>query len=289
MFGGHTSVTGYIDVQDFLKPTIARNDFRRGTKEQRALYTHLNELEDLIIDYVKRANDQSDEKHYKQLEDALNQALAKLARIDSMNFRTTYLKGSDVDLVGGSAGLGIGEEGGEKDFRDGGRSSKGSGVGDNEGEGAGPVEQGTDMPGGTTEGDQAKNEAQFADSEHKGKERKKSGFNIHISDAEPQIDGETDKPLRSILIGNEIAVFKKHSDFQTRLKHTRQGESKISERLLAYIAGEITVHYKDEFYKKLQDGQPEYNKNMFVGMAEFIYQLEDALSSLAGKNLSELS
>ncbi|OGQ47180.1 MAG: hypothetical protein A3I05_00720 [Deltaproteobacteria bacterium RIFCSPLOWO2_02_FULL_44_10] len=284
---GHASVTGYIDLKDFLGPTLARNDFK-SDKNSRSLFQGLLELESLILDYVKRANAQTDEKHYQQLEDALNKALSKLARVDAMNFRTAFLKGGDANLSGGSIGNRFADEGGMKDFGDGEIENPGEGIGEGEGEGLGPKEDGSDLPGGKTEGDQAKNEEQFADSEFKGKERKKSGFNIHISDAEPQVDAETGKQLRSILSGNEIVIFKKHSDFQARLSHTRQGESKITDRLLGYIAGEITVHYKDEFYNKRQSGQPEYNKNMFVGMAEFIYQLEDALSILSGKNLSEL-
>jgi hypothetical protein len=284
---GHSSVTGYIDLKDILGPTIARNDFKND-RNSRALYQELVELEKLIAEYVKRANEQSDEKHYQQLEDALNKALSKLAKLDAMNFRTNFLRGGDTNLVGGSEGLQFQDEGGMKDFGEGTIENPGEGIGEEDGEGLGPVVSGGE-PGGATEGEQPKNEEQFSDSEFKGKERKKSGFNIRISDTDPQIDAESGKELRSILSGNDIVLFKKHSEFQKRLTHTRQGESKISDRLLSYIAGEVTVHYKDEFYNKHQNGQPEYNKNMFVDMAEFIFQLEDMLSSLSGKNLSELS
>ena len=285
---GHANVTGYIDLQDMLGPTIARTDFKNNDKS-RALFKELMELEDLILDYVKRANAQTDEKHYHQLEDALNKALSRLARLDAMNYRTAYLMGGKTDLESGSTGTKITEDGGMKDFGNGRSRKIGGGVGEGEGEGSGLEEGGEDLPGGQAEGDQAKNVEQMADSEFKGKERKKSGFNIRISDAEPQVDAETDKPLRSILSGSEIVIFKKHPDFQSRLSHKRQGGSKITDRLLAYVAGEITVHYKDAFYNKRQGGQPVYNKDMFVSVTEFIYQLETDLSPLSGKNLSELS
>ncbi len=285
---GHASVTGFIDLKDLLGPTIARNDFK-SDKNSRALFAELVELEELIIDYVKRSNEHADEKHYQQLEDTLNKALSKLARVDAMKFRTTYLSGGDKNLSGGSIGTGYEEGSGDRDFGDGEIENPGEGVGEDEGEGLGTKEIGRDLPGGSTEGDQAKNEELFADSEFKGKERKKSGFNIHISDAEPQIDVETQKQLRSLLSGDQIVIFKKHPDFQKRVRPGRQGDSKITHRLLAYISGEITVHYKDQFYNKHENGQPEYNKNMFVGMAEFIYQLEEMLSPLDNKNLSELS
>lgn len=285
---GHASVTGYIDLKDLLGPTIARTDFKND-KNSRALFAELAQLEDLILDYVKRANEQSDERHYQQLEDALNRALSRLARVDAMNFRTSYLLGGDTNLAGNSAGAQFSEGIGAKDLSGDNSTSDGSGIGEGEGESTGTREGGVDTPGGMLEGEQAKNEQLFEDSEFKGTERKKSGFNIHISDSDPQIDAETGKPLRSLLSGEQIVLFKKHPDFQARLSHTRQGESKITQRLLAYIAGEITVHYKDEFYNKRQHGQPEYSKQMFVSMAEFIYQLEDDLSSLAGRNLAELT
>lgn len=285
---GHAIVTGFVDVGDILGPTIARNDFKTD-KYSKALFEQLIEIEELALEYVKRANEHTDEKHYQQLEDALNRALSKLARVDAMNFRTSFLKGGEKNLSGGSAGTEYVEGVGAHDFGDGEIENPREGVGEDEGEGLGTHEGGEDLPGGAASGDQAKNEELFADSEFKGKERKKSGFNIHISDAEPQVDAETGKQLRSLLSGEQIVIFKKHPDFQARLSHNRQGGSKITDRLLAYIAGEITVHYKDEFYNKRQNGQPEYSKNMFVSMAEFIYQLEDALSALSGKNLSELS
>lgn len=285
---GHAIVTGYIDLGGLLGPTIARNDFK-SDKNSRALFQQLVEIEELALEYVQRANANTDEKHYQQLEDALNKALSKLARVDSMNFRTSFLKGGDKNLSGGSIGTEYVEGVGASEFGDGEIENPGEGVGGEEGVGLGAHEGGSDLPGGSVEGDQAKNEELFADSEFKGKEHKKSGFNIHISDAEPQVDAETGKQLRSLLSGEQIVIFKKHPDFQVRLQHTRQGGSKITARLLSYIAGEVTVHYKDQFYNKRQNGQPEYSKNMFVGMAEFIYQLEDALSTLSGKNLSELS
>lgn len=284
---GHNTVTGFIDVQDLLDPTIARNDFR-STDKSRALFEELYQLEDLIIDYVRRANKQTDEKHYQKLEDQLNKALSKLAKVDAMNFRSTFLNGGDTPLAGGSLGTNFEDEGGVPEFGENETDLDGTNVGDEGEDGVGQNEAG-EQPGGQTEGDNAKNEPQFADSEYTGKERKKSGFNIRISDAEPQIDAETNKPLRSMLSGEEIVIYKKHEDFVKRVRNSHRGDSKITSRLLAYIAGEITVHYKDQFYNKHENGQPEYNKNMFVSMAEFMYQLEEMLAPLDNKNLSELS
>lgn len=286
---GHPSVTGFIDLKDLLGPTIARNDFRNN-QDSKALYNTLYQLEELILDFVKKANLKSEERHYEQLEDELNRILSKLARIDSMNFRTDHIKGGDVNLRTDALGAAIEDGYGAKDH--GGENetdADGGDFGADEGEGAGPSnDQSGELPTDKKGGNKMDGEDQFEDSDLKGKERKKSGFNIRISDAEPQVDNETGKLVRSLLVGSEILIYKKHPDFENRVSHSRQGETKISERLITYIAGEITVHYKDKYYNKLHEGQPEYNINMFIGLMEFVYKFEELLAPLAGRNLSDL-
>lgn len=285
----HPNVTGYIDLKDLLGPTIARNDFKNNN-HSKALYNTLYELEELILEFVKKANLKSEERHYEQLEDELNKILSKLARLDSMNFRTDHIKGGDINLKTDAFGAAIEDGHGVQDL--GGKNKTdidGGDFGTNDGEGSGPSNDQTgELPTDKKGGDKIDGEDQFEDSDIKGKERKKSGFNIHISDAEPQIDSETGKPVRSLLVGSEILIYKKHPDFESRVKHTRPGETIITQRLITYIAGEITVHYKDKYYNKLHEGQPEYNINMFIGLMEFVYQFEEMLAPKAGRNLSDL-
>jgi hypothetical protein len=92
--------------------------------------------------------------------------------------------------------------------------------------------------------------------------------------------------LRSQLIGSDIRVFSEHPDFKNRVDYLRSWESKISQRLITYLAGEITVHYKDKFQTKTW--QPEYNIGLFKDLVDFIYKFEDMLKELSGKNLSDL-
>jgi hypothetical protein len=284
----HPNVTGYIDLKDLLGPTIARNDFKNNI-HSKALYNTLYEIEELILEFVKRSNLKSEERHYQQLEDILNKALSKLARIDLMNYRTDYVKGGDVNLKQDGTGIDFEEGMGGKDFsNDDINESDGNNIGTFDGQGMGPGEKEGDFPNNEIGGDKIRGEEQFNDSENQAKERKKSGFNIRISDAPLQIDPKTEKPRRSLLVGDEIIIYKKHPDFDSRVSYTRQGETKMTERLITYIAGEITVHYKDKFYNKIHQGQPEYNINMFIELMEFLYQFEAMLASSAGKNLSDL-
>ncbi len=286
----HPNVTGYVDLSDFLDPTIARNDFRNNNNSK-ALYNYLIEIEPLILDEIKNVNKKAEERHYQELEDKLNEALSKLARIDSMMYRTDYISGDKVNLEKNGIGKHIDEESGGKDHgkdRDGSRSGKG--VGDSLGDGKGIDNGFGGLPGGDKGGDNALNKEAsnpFEDTGFKGQEKRKSGFNIRIVDREPDIDNETKKPIRSSLIGNEITIFKQHTDFQDRVDVSRKREAKITQRLITYLAGEITVHYKDKFHNK--NGQPEYNKKLFIDLVSFVYEFEKMLKDLSGKNLADLN
>ena len=286
---GHPSITGYIDLSGFLEPTIARNDFRNNN-QSKALFSTLLDLEELISEVIKDVNKASEHKHYKSLEQYLNKELSKLAKIDALNFRTEHLSGSDINLQSGGDGEDKTEGAGSEHHREGELSGVHSehnesgedpdGYGPSEDDGSNPSEK----DGSGASNKEAENP--FEDTGFKGSERKKSGFNIEFVDGDPIWNIETDKPIRSQLIGGTIRIFREHPEFQKRIKLTLTKEPKISERLITYLAGEITVHYKDKIQSR--EGQAEYNVQMFENLVEFIYMFEDAVSGLAGKNLSDL-
>ena len=285
----HPNVTGYIDLSDFLEPMISRIDFK-VSKKRRAVYDKLLEIEPLILDVVKDVNKASEDSHYRNLEDHLSKALSKLARLDALTLRKEYITGSEINLDIGSDGKSLEEGFGRKD-KFGEKKSNGSNLtnGQSEGNGLGIGGFQGLHPGKESDGNEPIDkmpENPFDDTEFKGQERKRSGFNIRIVDIDPDVDEKTNEPMRSQLIGGEIRIFKRHPDFEARIKSTRSGKQKITQRLITYLAGEITVHYKDKFHNKI--GQPEYNKYMFVDLVAFIYRFENMLSDLVGSNLSDL-
>jgi len=283
---GHPNITGYIDLNSLLGPTIARTDFKKS-KDSRMVFQTLFDLEDLILEHVKRVNMETEERHYHQLEDVLNKALSKLARMDAMSYRTEYLPGGNTGLAGGAFGMSTGDEFGDKNRGDGDEIENPNDDIDNIENGTGLSEDEGKLPSDNESGENPKNQ-QKDESEFAGEPRKKSGFNIKISEEDPQVDGITGKAYRSIWDGSYIIIYKNHLDFQSRVSHSHQGETKITERLISYLASEITVHYKDLFFNKMQDGQPDYNKAMFESFVDFIYQFEKMLQDFSGKNLSEL-
>lgn len=274
----HPNITGYIDVKDLLDPTIARTDFK-NTENSKKIFEVLTELESSeILDFINKIKIKSEERHYKNLENILNNVLSSLAKQDRMNFR------KDIE-----SSIDNGEKIDENEF-----GNFGISVFDDE-----PHDHfGKRQENDTSEdifdwkdkdfnkNDEKNNDFSFNDDTSNIKEKRKSGFNIRIVDMEPLLDNK-DKLQRSILIDGEIRIFKKHPDFEERVKESANGEKKISERLITYLAGEVTVHYKDEFFKKNMQ-QPEYDKELFKDLVEFIYKFEKELSSLNGKNLSDI-
>ncbi len=272
----HPNITGYIDLGSYLEPDISRNGFAAKHKDRTTIiYNFLISKESDILDSIKEGNKESQDKHYQQLEDILSKALSKLAKMDAMNFRTELISGHDISLMEG----GLGVESGAVSPTSQDSNEPNNGIDNPDGEGLDPSDE--------IGGDQnlsKESENPFEDNDPQGSERKKSGFNIKISDLEPNIDASTGAQIKSMLLGNTIEIFRKHPDFEDRVEHSRGGEPKVSQRLITYLAGEITVHYKDKYYMKL--GQPEYNKKMFESLVESIYRFEDLLKDAVGKNLS---
>lgn len=287
---GHPNLTGFIDVSGCLTPTIARNDFGNNDKTK-AVMIHLEEMESIILELIQDINKESEEQHYHHLENELNKVLSKLARIDALNYRTEYLKGSEINLEGGGAMQKI-DEGFGSGSKNEGKGNGGDGGGEEKGEGTGPTgETGDDMPLEDEEtGDgpsNQENENPFEDSDFKGAEKRKSGFNIKIVDWDLDINEENNKPERSRCLDGYIFIFRKHPDFIDRVIYSHKGEAQVSQRLITYLAGEITVHYKDILHKKNTGGQPEYNINLFKDLVEFIYKFEELLKPLKRQNLSD--
>ena len=286
---GHPRLTGYIDLGDFLSPTIARTDFALNPNS-RALFNYLLQIEGEILEFIADVNKEQDHRHYNVLEDYLNKSLAKLAKLDLMNYRTEYGLGNDHNLEGGGSGnVELVEGIGGKDRGDGTiENPGGNSIGENEGDGIGYQDVEGDVGSPDHEkGDGASNKmSDYNDSDFKGSERKKSGFNIQIIHMPPpEKDGVQ---VRSELIGGSIKIYSKHPEFETRVDVSRQGEKRITQRLITYMAGEITVHYKDTFYCKTRQN-PQYGKDLFVDLVSFVYKFEDMLKGLDKRNLADVS
>jgi len=285
----HPNMTWYIDLSDYLEPTIARDDFKNNDKTK-ALFNTLYELETVILDEIKNINKESESQHYRTLEDKLNKALSRLAKIDAMNFRTEYLSWSEINLEKWGSGLELQEWYWQKDYwNNKNETDTWSPYWTNEWEWYWPTGETWNDISQWWENEwelwsNKEKENPFEDSEFKWWEQKKSWFNITFVDGEPQKD-INDRLLRSQVIWGNIRIFKEHPDFEERVKKSLKGEIKVTQRLITYLAWEITVHYKDKLQTRYW--QPEYDKKLFQDLVEFIYQFESMLKDLDGMNLSD--
>lgn len=286
----HPNLTGFIDLGSILEPTIARNEFK-NTIQSKALFQKLSELEHSILFFLKDINSRTEENHYRGLEDILNKTLSSLAKEEKMYNQTENILGNELPqkLKNSSVGnMQLFEIANQTTNHEGNSNEKGTSK--NKDIGGNIAKDCIQDFDGNLEGQEENVHQVFSnelfDEEIKINEKKKSGFNIQISERDPDVDGETNLPLKSTVVGSTIIIFRKHEQFLKRVDKRRTGECYISNRLITYLAGEITVHYKDKFV--LKEGLSDYNKKMFVSVVEFIYKFEDLLSSSVGKNMADL-
>lgn len=288
-------ITGYIDVGNFLSTTIHRQDFK-NTPKSKALFEKLILIEDEILKSLTNLNEEQNEKNYNNLENHLNEALSKLARIDNINFRNEISRVGKENLPNKEDEENKSTENrplpddiifAEESLKC--PQCKKNGIE-------------TEMPKGQKECsvcgykriDQKTNKKDedygFLDNDLVGKKRRKPGMPIKLANREPDeiLINDKLKKLRSVEIAGSIEIFTKHPDFESRLDKRRNGESVISQRLITYLAGEITVHYKDTFYEKNKINI-EYSKKHLEELVDFIYQLEDSLKYLRNQDMSKLS
>jgi hypothetical protein len=103
--------------------------------------------------------------------------------------------------------------------------------------------------------------------------QRRSGFDIQFFDILPDAEGQV---KRSYLVGSTIYINVAHPDFQERMAFTRQGRPRVTDRLSAYIAATVSIHYKDQFY--VQYGQaPDRREILFDEQVDFMFRLEAAL------------
>lgn len=282
---GHHNLTGYIDLGGNLEPTIARNDFKNDSVSK-AVFESLIDYEMVVQTFLKDESEKTDDKQFKALENVLNKVLNKLAKLDQLNFRTSIISGKilNTPIIEGEGVSNntnnepeVKNENTEKAFFPG----EGDNIWDKESDPQ--KKEGSNLTNDTDEKKFDDKVPEFDDDKPNSDERKKPGFDIQFSNNEPTLEVETNKLTRSALIGGTIWIYKKHPDFISRVDKKRIGESKITQRLITYLAGEITVHYKDKLETK-GGLQPEYNKKMFRDVVDFIYSIEEELKGLEGSN-----
>jgi len=268
------NITGFIDASDFLQPTLARDDFR-NTDKTRAFYHFLGELEELLLEDIKKMNKEAEERHYKALEVRLNQILSKLARKDRIKRYPYLIPSKDGEEYAREYDILTESEKNPQIESD-----------DSKVENEQKESEPSDEKNEKEKHDRQQELKISSDKSSRGERHFDSGFNIQIVDKELVEDDITGEKLKSILVGDTIEIYRNHPEFEERVKKSLKGEAKVTQRLVTYLAGEISIHYKDHYFRK--KGIDTIDKKILQNFINFVYKFEEDLQKLTGKNLSDI-
>lgn len=274
---GHDNLIGYIEFDELVEPVITRDDFQRG-RGRKLLYDEILKFEEDLKKALDEVNKRYESHSMGRLEQVLSAVLAKLAREDALRFRTDAVTSGKEALETGGGSAIQPDSGGPSGFEGGEGGDGGSG----EGTGQGPSGEGEGALPGYGSGGPQPSVSPLATG-YTGRARRKSGFDVQFVSLPTDAEG---KVIRSRFLEGTIAINVDHPDFKERIERTRQGEPKVTHRLIAYLAGVISIHYKDQFYHKYGK-QPEARTDLFDQQVEFICKLESTLTPYM-KELSQM-
>ena len=270
---GHDHLVGYVEVGEAVAPVITRDDFER-TAIRGLLYNALLPIENELKEALDAINRQQQDRRLNRLEDVLRSVLSKLAREDALNFRTE-IAGPGLDVpatVPGAVDVDPDEDGPVVD-----RPPSDGPVPPRPPGPAGPNEPSPSIPTRNSSPDQDSNgpltEPDDRPNSPNAATRRKSGFDIKFMELPADITGRL---YRSRLLDGTIIINVGHDDFESRLDRSRQGQARVTERLINYLAGVISIHYKDQYYEKYRN-QPERRDQLFDEQIDFVCRLEAAL------------
>ena len=249
----HPSLCGYIEVGASLEPAITRDEFIK-TANRSAVYDALLPLEEKLqaaLDEVRVA--QADEK-FAELESILSKVVSEVSRQDSR-----ILKGD------------------------------GDGDADDDGSDEGAHDRTPDdteiVDGDTTyttiKSKPVNEEAKPAAAANKTQKKPppKPRHEIRFVRAESLADGTA---KRSFAAGTCVNININHSDFMDRVEHDAKGRLKFGPRVSAYLANELAVHYRMDFYDKHNTMVPDDRLNLYGELCDSVNQVESSLTRKIG-------
>lgn len=272
----HPNVTGYIDVSECLEPTIARNEFK-STKIQRALFYTLLEEEAKIKSFIDESLKVNLIGKYKKLESILENTLNEVAK------DLSRVKRKNKESENNSSYIREGERDNYQSFKIENRNtSKEVSLGSVNINGNRGIAQ-------TIPRKRFSNILLPSINMNRSTERSENyfGFNIRIDcNSEPLVNDRKQK-IRSLLNGNEIVIYQKHTDFEGRLDYSRDGIPRLTEGLLNYLCCEILFHYKTLEY--FRNNTPMEPRDILMNFTEAFYSFQKKLNCLEGKKLSDFN
>lgn len=290
----HPNLIWYIDLWNAPNPNMSRNWVKRDPTVD-WVFNKIIEEEPEILKLIQNVNKITQNEHYKKLENILTDIVAERMKLDNMRYNmvnsvswtwwnSAWWEETNVGWIKWEEWFWAQDH---NDWRTNDSDDTRS-FWTWEWDGIGPNwNPWQDFP--SDEKDETWKNKWIIDWDFwwmKTKSKPSFWFPIKFEDVEVPED-EMHRKIRSSLIGWEIIIYKNHPDYIERTKTFANWNDKITQRLITYLAWEITVHIKDSFHN--HHTQPWPNKDMFIDLVETIYWFEDRLKGLVDKNLSDLS
>jgi hypothetical protein len=310
---GHPHLLGYIEVGEIVRPVITRDDFVRN-KSRNLFYEAILGLEEELKNALDRINEAQRDSTLNRLEDVLRTVLESIARQDRRRLRLhstarrkkpsaqsketaavlpeSAVRASEGESLGLGYVQGVDDDGHPRPGSSFGNGLSSSPANGGSSEQASPVDQKGETPQPfdltapseayrpltPTPGPDDRVEFRYENetnhpSDRPQPKRRRSTFDIQFFDIPADAEGQV---KRSYLVDATIYINVAHPDFQERMTYTRQGQPKVTDRLGAYIAATVSIHYKDQFYAKY-GYMPERRDLLFDEQVDFMFRLESAL------------
>ncbi len=276
MLWSNDTLPGFISATGILEPTIARNTFK-NTKLAKALFTTLLNVEEEIRKFVDENLKINVIGKYKLLESILKNALLEVAKEitkekKSRNTNSKYeeLESNEETDVCKTY---LVKDRGEKE-----NTSLNN-----------RLSASTDMSKLNRKSRRFKKidcpvESKVEHNDTKLTENQEDFLNPIIEfEKDPDRD-HNNELLRSKINGNNIIVYAKHPEFDSRVDKARDGVPRISQKIIHYLSCELIKNFKiiEKYRKDLEDD------NTLENYLSSLYSFEKKLQFLDGKKLSEL-
>ncbi|MCB0725242.1 MAG: ATP-binding protein [Ignavibacteriae bacterium] len=270
----HPLITGYVDTGGILKPTISRTEYKKDLNAKR-LFTMLRRVEDEIIDWVNENTSKNTLNNFSHIEDFFNE---RVLQIESDTIKKTEIPIHQYDEVKLS-----------QDKNDPKRecillfTEQDDNLLSNE------YPTVISLIDDDTEDKQSvKSIDKYSDFVSKEiNVKRKYGLRNTIT---LKIDGESNPvinasgiALRSHLIEKTVVIFKKHPDFERRIKHSPNGNTYVTKELIHYLA----LEYLSNVFTH-SDGEGEDRIIKINLLKDSFYKLQQELNGLKGQKLTSI-
>lgn len=259
-----SNVTGYIDVTGILTPVLSRNDFVRN-ELSKAFFHTLLEFEDEIVSYIDSNIQMDSSESLRTFEAKISEALKELEYEENAKGRSCgSFRGKRIFTIKGPSSEASSDQWSR--YPRSGLDTIGSGL------------------NGTPSLFLKRNKAYEIEiqSNTKQDEPGTAQLEVRIDTVNMPHTDLNGLKLRSVMSGNTVHIFRKHEDFQMRVKSSPKGHEEVNQRLINYIAMEVSMHYLNRKTNYIAD---ESNENKIRNFITTVLMLEEKLKSLDGTRI----